>query len=188
MENNRNFRLVLIAAIGGLALTACAASQDQYVDDWQYGQGQYAESQYGYDQYGYDQYGQGQYGQSQFGQYGDGFSQYGGEYAQHTASFAPSRYGNSGGGAELRPPCGVQVAPCGFMSVVPVYPIYQVEAPPPPPEPIVEIFDEPPTVEYYEPSPTVFLDPEPIPEPVYEPVHSWPEPENPVQSWTPIRK
>ena len=168
MENNRNFRLVLIAAIGGLALTACAASQDQYVDDWQYGQGQY--------------------GQSQFGQYGDGFSQYGGEYAQHTASFTPSRYGNSGGGAELRPPCGVQVAPCGFMSVVPVYPIYQVEAPPPPPEPIVEIFDEPPTVEYYEPSPTVFLDPGPIPEPVYEPVHSWPEPENPVQSWTPIRK
>jgi len=146
-------KLLLIAGCGGVALTACVPGQ------------------YGYDardvaassgQYGAD------YGQANFGQYGGNFTQ--------------ARYGEAINASSLRPPCETQVAPCGFMTVVPVYPIYQVAAPPQP-EPVVEIF-EPPTVEIFEPEPTVIYEPEPI----YEPMDHWPEPETPTQSWKPIRK
>jgi len=118
-------------------------------------------------------------------------SQYGADYAQYNAGFGQANYGNFTNATALRPPCQVQVAPCGFMAVVPVYPIYQV-AVPTVREPIVEIFEEPPAVEYFEPEPTVYIEPEPIPyvepEPVYTPMEHWPEPSTPIPIWTPKRK
>jgi hypothetical protein len=106
--------------------------------------------------------------------------------AQYT--LPASRYGATAGSRQmsLRPACNEYVAPCGFMRVVPIYPIYQVAVQP---EPIAEVPTvtlpeaEPAPVITYEPAPT------PIPEPVYsEPAYHWPEPETDMPSWKPLRK
>jgi len=153
-------KLLLIAGLGGATLTGCVPGQYAYETE---------PTAANYGQYG-----------AQSGQYG---GEYGAQYTQSAASYGQSRYGNTG----LRPACDVQVAPCGFMTVVPVYPIYQVVTQPEPlpaPEPIIETYVEPPVVEIYEPEPIPYVEPAPI----YEPMHHWPEPETPVQSWKPIRK
>jgi len=148
-----SFKLIVMTGLASLTLTACVPGQ-----------------------YAYDS---GQSG-ADYGQYGAQSGQYG---AQYSGGFAQTRYGEAVSTSGLRPACNVQPAPCGFTTVVPVYPIYQVAAPQP--EPIVEIFD-PPTVEIFEPEPTVIYEPEP--EPVFTPMEHWPEPAEPVQSWKPIRK
>jgi len=156
-------KLLLIASLGSLALTACVPGQYAY-DSTQSG------AEYG------------QYG-AEYGQYGAQSGQYS---AQYGGGFAQTRYGagfSQTSSASLRPACNAQAAPCGYMTVLPVYPIYQVAAPQP--DPVVEIY-EPPVVETYEPEPTIIYEPEP--EPVFTPIDHWPEPAAPVQSWKPIRK
>ena len=151
-----SLKLILIAGLGSFALTACVPGQ-----------------------YAYETESSG----ADFGQYGAQSGQYGGAYGANFAqtNFAQTRYGDAVGASGLRPACNVQAAPCGFMTVVPVYPIYQIAAEP---EPVVEIFNEPPVVEIFEPEPEIYIEPEPV----YEPMDHWPEPAAPVQSWKPIRK
>jgi len=161
-------KLMLIAGLGGATLTACVPGQYAYETEQTHAEF----GQYGAD---YAPYG---------AQYGAQSGQYGNEYAQSASSFQRTRYGDVQN-AGLRPPCEVQATPCGFMTVVPVYPVYQVVTQTAPePEPIIETYVEPPVVEIYEPEPTVIVEPEPV----YTPMHHWPEPETPVQSWKPIRK
>lgn len=137
-------------------------------------------------------------GYSQSGSYGDaytqdhysqaGYSQ--GAYSQgpYTQSYASqkSRYGHQAS-AGLRAPCEEAYAPCGFMRVLPIYPVYQYVIPTEP-EPVVEV----PTISLPDPEPVVIYEayePEPIPEPVYAPApYHWPEPETEVPSWKPLRK
>jgi len=150
----QSLKLILIAGLGSFALTACVPGQ------------------YAYDSAEYS---------ATSGQYDAGYSQSG--YSQNNVGFTQSRYGDTIN-ASLRPPCQVQASPCGYTTVVPVYPIYQIPiAPEPVPEPVVEIF-EPPVVEIFEPEPTVIVEPEPI----YTPMEHWPEPSTPIESWKPIRK
>ncbi len=164
MTNNiHRLKFILIAGLGSLALTACVPGQYGY---------ETGQSGAGYGQYGTQA---DLYGAQQFG-------------AQYGAGFTQSAYGagfNQAANTGLRPTCNAQAAPCGFMRVVPVYPIYQVSVPQR--EPVVQIFDPPPpppVAEIYEPEPIPYVEPDPV----YEPVHHWPEPVTPVQSWKPIRK
>lgn len=131
-------------------------------------------------------------GQAHAGSYGGAYaqnasSQY--NYAQsgytHAYTQQKSRYGNQAG---LRAPCAEVHAPCGFMRVVPVYPVYQYVTPAEP-EPVVEV----PTISLPdpEPAPVMIYEPEPVyePAPIYEPApYHWPEPEAEVPSWKPLRK
>lgn len=167
-----NLRLTLIAGLASLAVTACVPGQYAYeTNEAGANAGYYDNSAYYGGQYGYEA----------------------GNYGQYEANVSTSRYGIYGAATNtsgLRPGCDMQMAPCGFMRVVPVYPIYQVTAPQTP-APVVEA----PAVEIYEPEPAVIYEPEPVyepapePEPVYTPPPSyWPEPDTPVQSWKPIRK
>ena len=163
-----SLKLILIAGLGSFALTACVPGQYAY-DTGPTG------AEFGQYGAGFDQYG------AQSGQYGGA---YGANFAQTNiaqTNFAQTRYGDVVGASGLRPACNVQAAPCGFMTVVPVYPIYQIAAER---EPVVEIFNEPPVVEIFEPEPEIYIEPEPV----YEPMDHWPEPAAPVQSWKPIRK
>lgn len=112
------------------------------------------------------------------------------EYSQqaHTPPYQThmkSRYGH-GQADGLQPPCVEVLAPCGFMRVVPVYPVYQR---------VIESVSVPgvnvPTVHITEPEPVYHYEPEVIhePAPVYEPApYHWPEPEAQVPSWKPLRK
>lgn len=160
MKYAENFKLLLITALGGVTLSAC--TQSQYNDG--------------------------------YGQYGADSSQYGSGPAQYNSGYAQSRYGgaaySSGGqyaSGGLRTDCSGHIAPCGFMQVVPVYPIYQVEAAPAP-APVIEHIPEP-VVEIFEPAPTIIVEPEPVFEPYeYTPRETWPELETPAPVWTPIRK
>jgi len=86
----------------------------------------------------------------------------------------------------LRSACDIDVQSCGFMRVVPVYPVYQVVTAPP-------VVETPPPVTLTEAEPPVIvLPPEPAPEPpVYTPPpvqEFWPEPATPIKRWTPPRK
>jgi len=121
--------------------------------------------------------------------YDSGHSNYGYDYNSGYAdvnmtSSARSRYGYSE--AALRSGCDMDVQSCGFMRVVPVYPVYQIVTAPP-------VVETPPPVTILEPEPPVIvLPPEPAPEPpVYTPPpvqEFWPEPATPVKRWTPPRK
>ena len=109
-------------------------------------------------------------------------SSYGYEQTE-TTTIVKSRYGDAG----LRPACEVQIETCGFMTVVPVYPVYQIVTAPP-------VVEEPPVVVIPEPlpepePPVIVLPPEPEP-PIYVPPtpEYWPTPETPIEPWTPPRK
>lgn len=130
-------------------------------------------------------------GQAHAGSYGGVYAQGGASqynysqdnYSQETYAQAytqqKSRYGYQAG---LRAPCDEVQTPCGFMRVVPVYPVYQYVTPAEP-EPVVEV----PTISTPEPEPVVIYEPEP--EPVYTPsIQHWPDPETEVPSWKPLRK
>lgn len=120
----------------------------------------------------YDANMQSSYGYSQTG--------YGYESSETRVETHKSRYGG-----QLRGACEVAVPTCGFMQVVPVYPVYQIVTAPQVVD--VPVVEAPPTVVY-----------EPAPEPVYipelelptyvPPVQHWPEPETPAPTWTPLRK
>lgn len=127
-------------------------------------------------------------GHDAYMQAGYGYSQMGYGSSQAAMTTYNSRYGG-----QLRGACHVEVQTCGFMQVVPVYPIYQyVSAPHTPDVPTIE---EPPVV-IYEPAPEPVYIPEPVqPEPLpyvpptyIPPIQSWPDPETPPPSWTPLRK
>ena len=121
--------------------------------------------------------------------YDSGHSNYGADYNSGYAdvnmtSGVSSRYGYSESG--LRSACDIDVQSCGFMRVVPVYPVYQVVTAPP-------VVETPPPVTLTEAEPPVIvLPPEPAPEPpVYTPPpvqEFWPEPATPIKRWTPPRK
>ena len=126
------------------------------------------------------------YSSSAYG-YGSGYSEYGynSGYADgNMTTIASSRYGYNESG--LRSGCDIQVQSCGFMRVVPVYPVYQIVTAPP-------VVETPPPVTVIEPEPPVIvLPPEPAPEPpIYTPPpvqEFWPEPAAPIERWTPPRK
>jgi len=121
--------------------------------------------------------------------YDSGYSEYGygtnsGYADANMTTIARSRYGYTESG--LRSGCDMEVQSCGFMRVVPVYPVYQIVTAPP-------VVKTPPPVTVAEPEPPVIvLPPEPTPEPpVYTPPpvqEFWPEPATPIQTWTPPRK
>lgn len=150
-----SLKLTFIAGLGSLALTACVPGQYAY-DSPEIG---------------------GQNGQYQYNGQSAGYNQYG-------AAVSQSHYGYAAQNTGLRPACQQQAAPCGFMRVVPIYPIYQVEVPQAVPVPTYETYVEPPVVEIYEPEPIPMYEPEPE----YTPMEHWPEPEAPIQSWQPLRK
>lgn len=114
--------------------------------------------------------------------YLSGYSYTGYGYEQtETTTVLSSRYGESG----LRPACEVRFETCGFMTVVPVYPVFQIVTAPP-------VAEEPPVIIMTEPEPeppVILLPPEPEP-PIYIPPvpEHWPTPETPVEPWTPPRK
>ena len=116
--------------------------------------------------------------------YGYGYDYHSSYTDGNMTAIASSRYGHTEAG--LRSGCDMQVQSCGFMRVVPVYPVYQIVTAPP-------VVETPPPVTVVEPEPPVIvLPPEPIPEPpVYTPPpvqEFWPEPAAPVKRWTPPRK
>ena len=149
-KSAKTYHLILVAALGAAAVSACAPSYKMSAYDTSMDAGYgYAQSAYGYS---YE--------------------------TQSTATYS-SRYGG-----ELRGGCQIEVQSCGFMTVVPVYPVYQIVTPPPVPEvPVVEV------PQVVEPDPIPYVEPTPYVEPVYQPpVHHWPEPETPPPVWTPLRK
>ena len=161
----RNFKLVLLCVIGGATVSACSPKHQMH--------GQHASDQYAYEH-------------SNAGQYSS--EQYGAAYrAAGYQSQVRSRYGDAVQSASLRPACNAFINPCGFMKVVPVYPVYQIAAPVQ--ETYVAPVEEPPVVVMPEPELPVYVEPA-LPEPpVYIPApQHWPEPETPVQSWEPLRK
>lgn len=154
----QRFQILLACTAVCVSLTACGP---RYVP---------VESLSGYSQAGYSggAYSQGAYSQGTYAQ----------SYTQQK-----TRYGHQAS-AGLRAPCAAVSAPCGYMRVLPVYPVYQYVIPTEP-EPVVEV----PTVSWPDPEPIVVYEPEPIPEPVYEPApYHWPDPEAEVPSWKPLRK
>lgn len=115
---------------------------------------------------------------SGYSQSGYGYEQ---SYSYDQMQVSASRYGDLG----LRPACEMQVKSCGFMTVVPVYPVYQFVTAPP-------VAEAPPTITLPEPAPeppVIVLPPDPEP-PVYTPPSPefWPTPETPIETWTPPRK
>jgi len=113
--------------------------------------------------------------------YGYSHTEYGYSETQAQTFAAQSRYGEAG----LRPACDVQINSCGFMAVVPVYPVYQIVTAPP-------AVEEPPLIVIQDPvpePPVIVLPPDPEP-PVYVPPapEHWPTPETPIKPWTPPRK
>lgn len=162
-RTGKKFYLILIGSACSIAMTACAPS---------YQTSAYEQDAYGYDQaaYGYD--------------YVSDHSNSGYGIAQNFNTAHSSRYGDA-----LRGPCDTFVQSCGMVAVVPVYPVYQVITYPETPEvqtvevPTITLPDpEPLSVEIYEPEPVY----EP---PVYEPVTDyWPEPDDPITTWAPLRK
>jgi len=123
--------------------------------------------------------------------------------SHHNANQIKSRYGAPVSVSGLRPPCNIQLQPCGYISQ-----LYRVDymanvtsqtccdlpqtmMPPPPPVaiapepaplPPVTITPEPAPL----PPPVIVQEPEP---PIYvPPPQHWPEPEVPYEPWTPLRK
>lgn len=108
------------------------------------------------------------------------------EQEAYASTQVTSRYGYAASTSQTTEDCAYEVHPCGFMRVVPVYPIYQIVTPIPA-EPVIES----PVISV--PEPTIYVEePEPYIEPelpVYvPPTQHWPEPETPAPSWTPLRK
>lgn len=169
----RNLKFALICAAGAATITACSPRH-------------HMSSQYGADQYAYGHHNTSQHGSEYSSEY------YAADYhaaGQHTQ--LRSRYGSAAHSTSLNAGCDEYVNPCGFMKVVPVYPIYQIAAPVQEAyaEPYVAPLEEAPIVVMPEPELPVYVEPtlpDPIPY-VAEPQH-WPEPETPVTSWAPLRK
>lgn len=115
-----------------------------------------------------------------------GYSQsaYAYQGAQESQTTYRSRYGDT-----LRGSCDIEIQTCGFMTVVPVYPVFQIVTAPPAPDVPVTV-EAPPayTPEPMPEPPVVILPPEPEPPAYVPPVQHWPEPTTPPPVWTPPRK
>lgn len=175
----RKLKFALICVAGTATITACSPRHHM---TGQYGADQYAYGHHNMSQYGYEH----TYGSEYSSEY------YGADYqaaGQHTQ--LRSRYGNAAQTSSLNAGCDEYVNPCGFMKVVPVYPIYQIAVPVQETyvEPYVAPVEETPIIVMPEPELPAYVEPtlpDPIPY-VPEPQH-WPEPETPVTSWAPLRK
>jgi len=99
-KNIQSLKLSVMAGLASLAFTACVPGQYAYETTDAGANAGYYGGQYD-GQYGYQS----------------------GEYAQYGTQVSNTRYGVAAHSSGLRPGCDMQAAPCGFMRVVPVYPI-----------------------------------------------------------------
>jgi len=179
----KRFHILLVGSAVCLSLSACGP---RYVPaealgyGTGYSQGSYAGADYSQASYSQNAYSQNTYSQNAYSQGANAQ----GNFAQSNGQ--KSRYGHQTSGG-LQAPCGEALAPCGFMRVVPVYPVYQYVIPTVD-ESVVAVSEPEPV---YHPEPEVTYVPEVTyePEPVYTPsVQHWPEADAVVQSWKPLRK